>query len=116
MAQEMLASKHKIKTLDLSFNEFSDAFLVQLADAFDHQAARLVDGRADQGNAKRRARVRRSAADEVGDAYAQQVVVEVNGQVRYQGSTAEIDHKAEDVFAWLGFISAIQPGSPHKSA
>jgi 2-keto-4-pentenoate hydratase/2-oxohepta-3-ene-1,7-dioic acid hydratase in catechol pathway len=33
----------------------------------------------------------------------------VNGQVRYQGSTAEIDHKAEDAFAWLGFISAIQP-------
>jgi 2-keto-4-pentenoate hydratase/2-oxohepta-3-ene-1,7-dioic acid hydratase in catechol pathway len=50
-------------------------------------------------------------ADEVGDPYAQQVVVEVNGQVRYQGSTAEIDHKAEDAFAWLGFISAIQPGT-----
>jgi 2-keto-4-pentenoate hydratase/2-oxohepta-3-ene-1,7-dioic acid hydratase in catechol pathway len=50
-------------------------------------------------------------ADEVGDPYAQQVVVEVNGQVRYQGSTAEIDHKAEDVFSWLGFISAIQPGT-----
>jgi 2-keto-4-pentenoate hydratase/2-oxohepta-3-ene-1,7-dioic acid hydratase in catechol pathway len=50
-------------------------------------------------------------ADEVGDAYALQVVVEVNGRVHYQGSTAEIDHKAEDVFAWLGFISAIQPGT-----
>ena len=33
----------------------------------------------------------------------------MNGQVRYQGSTAEIDHKPEDAFAWLGFISAIQP-------
>jgi len=50
-------------------------------------------------------------ADEVGDPYALQVVVKVDGQVRYQGSTAEIDHKAEEVFAWLGFISAIQPGT-----
>jgi 2-keto-4-pentenoate hydratase/2-oxohepta-3-ene-1,7-dioic acid hydratase in catechol pathway len=50
-------------------------------------------------------------ADEVGDAYALQVGIEVNGQAHYQGSTAEIDHKAEDVFAWLGFISAIQPGT-----
>ena len=50
-------------------------------------------------------------ADEVGDPYALKVVVEVDGQVRYQGSTAEIDHKAEDAFAWLGFISPIQPGT-----
>jgi 2-keto-4-pentenoate hydratase/2-oxohepta-3-ene-1,7-dioic acid hydratase in catechol pathway len=50
-------------------------------------------------------------ADEVGDPYALKVVVKVDGQVRYQGTTAEIDHKAEDVFAWLGFISAIQPGT-----
>jgi len=50
-------------------------------------------------------------ADEVGDPYALQVSVKVNGQVRYQGSTAEIDHKAEDVFAWLGFITAIRPGT-----
>jgi len=50
-------------------------------------------------------------ADEVGDPYALQVVVSVDGQVRYQGSTAEIDHKAEDVFALLGFISVIQPGT-----
>jgi len=49
--------------------------------------------------------------DEVGDPYALQVVVTVDGQVRYQGTTAEIDHKAEDVFAWLGFISSIRPGS-----
>ena len=34
-----------------------------------------------------------------------------NGQVRYQGSTSEIDHKAEDVFAWLGFITSIKPGT-----
>jgi 2-keto-4-pentenoate hydratase/2-oxohepta-3-ene-1,7-dioic acid hydratase in catechol pathway len=50
-------------------------------------------------------------ADEVGDPYALQVVVKVNGQMRYQGSTAEIDHKAQDVFAWLGFITAIRPGT-----
>jgi 2-keto-4-pentenoate hydratase/2-oxohepta-3-ene-1,7-dioic acid hydratase in catechol pathway len=50
-------------------------------------------------------------ADEVGDPYALQVVVKVDGRVRYQGSTAEIDHKVEDVFAWLGFISSIRPGT-----
>jgi 2-keto-4-pentenoate hydratase/2-oxohepta-3-ene-1,7-dioic acid hydratase in catechol pathway len=50
-------------------------------------------------------------ADEVGDPYALQVVVKIAGQVRYQGSTAEIDHKAEAVFAWLGFISSIKPGT-----
>jgi 2-keto-4-pentenoate hydratase/2-oxohepta-3-ene-1,7-dioic acid hydratase in catechol pathway len=50
-------------------------------------------------------------ADEVGDPYSLQVVVKVDGQVRYQGSTAEIDHKAEEVFAWLGFITSIKPGT-----
>ena len=50
-------------------------------------------------------------ADEVGDPYALEVVVSVNGQVRFQGTTAEIDHKAEDVFAWLGFITSIKPGT-----
>ena len=35
----------------------------------------------------------------------------VDGQVRHRGSTAEIDHKAENVFAWLGFIASIQPGT-----
>jgi 2-keto-4-pentenoate hydratase/2-oxohepta-3-ene-1,7-dioic acid hydratase in catechol pathway len=50
-------------------------------------------------------------ADEVGNPYALKVVVKVDGQVRYQGSTAEIDHSAEDAFAWLGFISSIQPGT-----
>jgi 2-keto-4-pentenoate hydratase/2-oxohepta-3-ene-1,7-dioic acid hydratase in catechol pathway len=50
-------------------------------------------------------------ADEVGDPYALQVVVKVDGQVRYQGSTAEVDHKAEEVFAWLGFITFIRPGT-----
>jgi 2-keto-4-pentenoate hydratase/2-oxohepta-3-ene-1,7-dioic acid hydratase in catechol pathway len=50
-------------------------------------------------------------ADEVGDPYALKVVVRVDGQVRYQGSTTEIDHKAEDDFAWLGFITSIKPGT-----
>ena len=50
-------------------------------------------------------------ADEVGDPYALSVVVTVDGQVRYQGTTAEIDHKAEQVFAWLGFITSIKPGT-----
>ena len=39
------------------------------------------------------------------------VTVLVNGQVKYQGSTSEISHKAEDVFAWLGFIAPLKPGS-----
>ena len=49
--------------------------------------------------------------DEVGDPYNLKVTVVVNGHVKYQGSTAEISHKAEDVFAWLGFIAPIKPGS-----
>jgi 2-keto-4-pentenoate hydratase/2-oxohepta-3-ene-1,7-dioic acid hydratase in catechol pathway len=49
--------------------------------------------------------------DEVGDPYNLKVTVVVNGKVKYQGSTSEIDHKAEDVFAWLGFIAPIKSGS-----
>ena len=49
--------------------------------------------------------------DEVGDPYNLKVTVMVNGQVKYQGSTAEISHKAEDVFAWLGFIAPLKSGS-----
>lgn len=49
--------------------------------------------------------------DEVGDPYNLKVTVLVNGQVRYQGSTSEISHKAEDVFAWLQFIAPLKPGS-----
>jgi 2-keto-4-pentenoate hydratase/2-oxohepta-3-ene-1,7-dioic acid hydratase in catechol pathway len=50
-------------------------------------------------------------ADEVGDPYNLAVVVRVNGEVRYQGSTSDISHKAEDIFAWLGMIASIKPGS-----
>jgi hypothetical protein len=49
--------------------------------------------------------------DEVGDPYGLKVTVRVDGRVRYQGSTSEISHKAEDVFAWLGFIAPLKPGS-----
>ncbi len=49
--------------------------------------------------------------DEVGDPYNLRVSVKVNGQVKYQGSTSEISHKAEDVFAWLGFIAPLKSGT-----
>jgi 2-keto-4-pentenoate hydratase/2-oxohepta-3-ene-1,7-dioic acid hydratase in catechol pathway len=49
--------------------------------------------------------------DEVGDPYNLQVTVVVNGKVKYQGSTSEISHRAEDVFAWLGFVAPLKPGS-----
>jgi len=49
--------------------------------------------------------------DEVGDPYNLEVTVLVNGQVKCQGSTSEISHKAEDVFAWLGFMAPLKPGS-----
>jgi len=50
-------------------------------------------------------------ADEAGDPYNLKVTVLVNGQVKYHGSTSEISHTAEDVFAWLGFIAPLKPGS-----
>jgi 2-keto-4-pentenoate hydratase/2-oxohepta-3-ene-1,7-dioic acid hydratase in catechol pathway len=49
--------------------------------------------------------------DEAGDPYNLKVTVLVNGHVKYQGSTSEISHKAEDVFAWLGFMAPPKPGS-----
>jgi 2-keto-4-pentenoate hydratase/2-oxohepta-3-ene-1,7-dioic acid hydratase in catechol pathway len=49
--------------------------------------------------------------DEVGDPYNLKVTVLVNGQVKYQGSTSEIDHEAKDVFAWLEFMAPLKPGS-----
>jgi 2-keto-4-pentenoate hydratase/2-oxohepta-3-ene-1,7-dioic acid hydratase in catechol pathway len=50
-------------------------------------------------------------SDEVGDPYNLKVTVVVNGQVKYQGSTSEISHKAEDVFAWLQFMAPPKSGS-----
>ena len=49
--------------------------------------------------------------DEIGDPYKLGVVVTVNGEVKYRGSTSDISHKADDVFAWLGMIAPIKPGS-----
>ena len=49
--------------------------------------------------------------DEVGDPYNLKVTVVVNGQLKYQGSTSEISHKAEDVFAWLEFMGPLKSGS-----
>lgn len=49
--------------------------------------------------------------DEIGNPYALEVTVTVDDQVRYRGSTAEINHKVEEVFAWLGMICPIKPGT-----
>lgn len=49
--------------------------------------------------------------DEIGDPYNLKVTVLVNGKLKYQGSTSEISHRAEDVFAWLNFIAPLKPGS-----
>lgn len=49
--------------------------------------------------------------DEVGDPYNLNVTVQVNGQVKYRGSTSEISHQAEDVFALLGFIAPLKSGT-----
>jgi 2-keto-4-pentenoate hydratase/2-oxohepta-3-ene-1,7-dioic acid hydratase in catechol pathway len=49
--------------------------------------------------------------DEVGDPYNLKVTVVVNGQVKYQGSTSEISHQAEALFAWLAFMAPLKPGS-----
>jgi 2-keto-4-pentenoate hydratase/2-oxohepta-3-ene-1,7-dioic acid hydratase in catechol pathway len=50
-------------------------------------------------------------SDEIGDPYNLKVTVVVNGQVKYQGSTSEISHRAEHVFAWLDFIAPLKPGT-----
>jgi 2-keto-4-pentenoate hydratase/2-oxohepta-3-ene-1,7-dioic acid hydratase in catechol pathway len=49
--------------------------------------------------------------DEVGDPYNLAVTVTVNGEPRFQGSTTEIDHKAEDVFAFLETMAPLKSGS-----
>lgn len=49
--------------------------------------------------------------DEVGDPFSLKVTVRVNGQVRYQGSTSEINHPVDDVFAWLRFIAPLKSGT-----
>lgn len=49
--------------------------------------------------------------DEAGDVFDQTVKVEVNGALRFEGSTSEISHKADAVFAWLGYITPLRSGS-----
>jgi 2-keto-4-pentenoate hydratase/2-oxohepta-3-ene-1,7-dioic acid hydratase in catechol pathway len=49
--------------------------------------------------------------DEVGDPYNLAVTVTVNGLPRFHGSTSEIDHRAEDVFAFLETMAPLKPGS-----
>ena len=50
-------------------------------------------------------------ADEVGNPYALDVTVHVDGKEKYRGSTNEMSHKVEHVFLWLGLICPLQPGS-----
>ena len=49
--------------------------------------------------------------DEVGDPFNLKVTVTVNGQVKFKGSTSEISHKTEDVFAWLSFVTTLKSGT-----
>ena len=49
--------------------------------------------------------------DEVGDPYDQKVTVTVDGKDKFQGTTSEISHKAEDLFAWLETMAPLKPGS-----
>jgi hypothetical protein len=56
-------------------------------------------GKSDEGHGQRQpTRSCLVTDDEVGDPYSLKVTVLVNGHVKYQGSTSEISHKAEDVF------------------
>jgi 2-keto-4-pentenoate hydratase/2-oxohepta-3-ene-1,7-dioic acid hydratase in catechol pathway len=52
-----------------------------------------------------------ATADEVGDPYSLDVDVTVDRVLRYRGSTADISHKAEQVFDWLGLICPLKPGT-----
>jgi 2-keto-4-pentenoate hydratase/2-oxohepta-3-ene-1,7-dioic acid hydratase in catechol pathway len=49
--------------------------------------------------------------DEAGNPYNLKVTVLVNGHIKYQGSTSEISHRAEDVFSWLRFIAPLKSGT-----
>lgn len=50
-------------------------------------------------------------ADEVGDPYSLAVTVVVNDAVRYSGSTSEISHKVEEMFAWMNLVCPLKPGT-----
>ena len=49
--------------------------------------------------------------DEIGNPYAQEVIVTVNGEVRFKGSTAEVSHEAEATIAWLQMACPLVPGT-----
>jgi len=49
--------------------------------------------------------------DEIGDPYNLDVQVKVNGTETCTGSTSEISHKADDIFAYLGAFTRIKPGT-----
>jgi 2-keto-4-pentenoate hydratase/2-oxohepta-3-ene-1,7-dioic acid hydratase in catechol pathway len=49
--------------------------------------------------------------DEAGDPYGLAVTVTVDGEPRFHGATSEIDHKAEDVFAFLETMAPLKPGT-----
>jgi 2-keto-4-pentenoate hydratase/2-oxohepta-3-ene-1,7-dioic acid hydratase in catechol pathway len=49
--------------------------------------------------------------DEAHDPYNLAVTVTVNGEPRFHGSTSEITHRAEDVFAFLETMAPLKPGS-----
>lgn len=49
--------------------------------------------------------------DEVGDPYLLNVSVTVDGKLRYRGSTSEISHTADDIFAYMESIFPLQPGN-----
>ena len=49
--------------------------------------------------------------DEIGDPYNLDVNVTVNGKARFKGSTSEISHQAEAVFAWIERICPFGTGT-----
>jgi len=49
--------------------------------------------------------------DEVDNPYQLEVSVTVDGAIKYQGSTSEISHRADDIFAYMETISPLQPGN-----
>lgn len=50
-------------------------------------------------------------ADEVGNPMDLAVTVTVDGAPRFKGSTSEISHPVEAMFAWLGLVCPLQPGT-----
>lgn len=49
--------------------------------------------------------------DEVGDAFALEVTVTVDGQPRWRGNTSEISHRPEDMVRWLSLVCPLQSGT-----